>query len=216
MTDQGQGKDATMEEQYEEQGLILKQKMDAIKVVDDPTFKAIESVVQNAKDNEKALKEHIAPQKAEANKRHKHLTQLEKRLCEPFVALQKQGKQALDTYSADMRLIAEEKQRKANKEAQAQAEEIRIKQAAELESQGNAKQAEALLDAPIAPAPVAPVKDIPKRKGAREIWYVEVTEPFKVPLAYMIPDEKVLDALVKVQKGAFCVDGCVARTKMGG
>jgi len=190
-----------------ETAVVLQEQVGALTVVDDMSFRKMESMAVTARDNVKALKLHMDGPITDANAKHKKLTALRSKLCQPHEAIARDAAGKCNAYTLNQRKIAEAKQRAVDAEARKQAEDARLEAAAELEAQGQSAQAEAVIAAPIAPAPVAPVADVPKMKGARETWYAVITDPKAlfnawgsgaVPMPQL--DEKQLEDLIRVMR----------------
>ncbi len=102
----------------------------------------------------------------------------------------------------DTKRRAEEKRLRA--EEMRRAEEARLAEAVRLEDEGRKEQAEAVIAAPIAPAPIVLRTTVPKSEGVsvRESWTMRVVNASLVPREHCIPDEKALRAMARTRRQA--------------
>lgn len=98
--------------------------------------------------------------------------------------------------------------REAEAEARRQDEERKIAEAAQLEKEGFAEKAEAVIDQPAFVPPVQ-IKETPKVQGVytRKVWDFEVIDPNLVPRRWLIVNEKVIRSYVKATKGVDEIPG---------
>lgn len=130
-----------------------------------------------------------------------------------------EAKRELDTPPAkamkiieDKRLAwqaAEDRKRRAEEERlraeeMKRAEDQRIAEAVRLEAEGRNEQAQAVLEAPIAPLPVVLPTTVPKSVGVsvRENWKMRILNASLVPREHCIPDEKALNAIARTRRQA--------------
>jgi len=162
-------------EKVQTQALELKSKYEGLVIKDDASFKAMKAFEDNGRENIKIIKDFIKPQKEEANRRHKKLTQLEKTLTAPFEEVMKGAKQKRIAYSQEQQRIQQEARRKAQEALDRVAEEERLQLAKTLEESGNKEQAEAILETPVI-APQAPVVEAPKVAGSRKVYSAKIVD----------------------------------------
>ena len=164
---------------YDTQALAMTAELGAISpITNDEELQAVGSVFKDAAGNIKVLEAHMKPQIDNAHATHKKLTTLRNTLTAPFKTIRADADKKLSAYRQEQERIAREKQAELDKKAREDAEATRLAEAEALEAQGNTEQADAVLEAPIIPEPVAPVAPIAKVQGlsGRKTYSAEVTD----------------------------------------
>jgi len=191
---------------YEEMALVLKAKADALTVTDIDSANVATSIEKTAKDNVKMLNEHMDEQIKDAHAKHKKLTVLRDRLTSPFKAISQDARRKYNAWAEEEQRKAEEEQRKLDAEARKQAEDLRLKEAETLEQSGKTEQASAILESPVVIPQQAPVREMPKAKGA-VTWYAKINNAQELFKAWgngtaAMPElsDKQLESLVTVLK----------------
>ncbi len=98
--------------------------------------------------------------------------------------------------------------RRLDEIARKEAEEKKLAEAAALEKEGRADEAEAVLNSEDYQAPAA-VESAPEVDGVsyRDKWTFEITNPDLVPREYCIPDEKAIGGIARTMKGRVKIPG---------
>lgn len=150
------------------------------------------------------VKKRLAPAKAQAYAAHKAIVQLEKDAIDP-------RHEASSIYSAKRLAWQAEEDRKRRVEEDRlraievkRAEDQRLAEATRLEDEGRTEQAQAVIEAPIVPAPVVLRTTVPESKGVsvRENWTMQIVNASLVPREHCIPDEKALRAIARTRRQA--------------
>lgn len=188
------------EEELGTKAIALKHDVEGLVVVDRPSFDAGEALRATIKKAIKETKDFFAPQKQEAQSRHKKICDLEKRTLQPFVACESELKNKLYAYTEEQRRIAEEAAHMAQEAARKKAEEERLAKAAELEKAGQTEAAEKVIEAP-PPEVKPPTIDTPKVKGLRKTW------------RYMINDKRLFVVACVEGQGQLSLD-CLAENSV--
>ena len=97
-------------------------------------------------------------------------------MVNPYKELAKECRQKRIAYAEEQKRIAEAERRAAEEAARKAQEEARLAQAEKLEAEGNKEQADKVIDAPAAPAPVVPKRETAEVKGARTTWTAEIED----------------------------------------
>jgi len=92
--------------------------------------------------------------------------------------------------------------------AKKQAEDEALRAAEEAGKAGNNAEAEAILSAPVAVAPVVVAPSIPKSKTIiRKVWKFRIKDASKLPREYTTPDEKKIGGVVRSLGSAANIPG---------
>lgn len=162
-------------EPSENVSIELKHKVDALSVVDKPSFVAGEALKATVKES---LKKELVAITAEKQSRHtayKKVVAIESKIKSRYQDVLEPLDGKLHAFVKEENRIAAEAAAKAEAEARKQAEEARLAQAAELEKQGKTEEADAVVSAPV-PVPAIKAAPMMKVKGAKKIWRFDVTD----------------------------------------
>ena len=131
-----------------------------------------------------------------AHRAHKEIKGAKNQLDDPLKAAEDVVKGKMGRFQAEQERIRREEEDRLRAAALKEAEEQRIKEAVQLEQQGHDEAAEALIEAPVRPAPVVVPKTTPKVAGVstRVIWRHRIVNAALIPPEYMMPDEKKIGA----------------------
>jgi len=206
---------------FKTMAIELQKQSNSITITDVRTRKAKESIALTAKDNVKKIKEHLKPKKDFHFQQHKKMCALENAMCAPFEEIFNSIERACTAWDREQQRIQQEAARKAREAARKAQEEQRLAQAQEAERLGFKEAADAILEAPL---PEVKVKTPPvtKFKGARKTYYAEVVDmkaflqaaiDGTIPMSFVQPNQKVLDATARAQKDDFKYPGCVWKIK---
>ena len=205
--------------QYDSQALALREQIAAIApITSDAELQIVGSVFKDATANIKNLEEHMDGPIKDAHAKHKRLTELRNKLTAPFKQIKADADSKLTTYRREQQAKAAEEQRKADEEARKRAEDARLAEAEALALSGKREQAEAVLDAPIMPEPVAPPPPIATVEGvsSRRTYSAEVVDMRKLCAAiaegkaqveFVTANQTVINSMARALKNNFCVPG---------
>lgn len=118
-------------------------------------------------------------------------------------------KRKVATYQNEQERIRRQEEERLRAAARKQEEERRLKEAAELEAQGDDEAAEAVIEAPIPTPPVHVPKTTPKVSGVttRKVWKFRIVNAELIPRAYMTPNVQVLGAIARNSQDRVSVAG---------
>jgi hypothetical protein len=176
----------------------------AFQVADAVSYQNAGELMRAIKAGINEIKIALAPAKDQAFAAHKAIVKLEKDALRP-------REQAQAIYSQKRLGWQQEEDRKRRLEEDRlraeelkRAEDARIAEAERLEAEGRIKQAEAVIAAPIAPAPIVLPTTVPKSDGVsvRETWTMRIVNASLVPRELCIPDEKALNAMARTRRQA--------------
>lgn len=125
-----------------------------------------------------------------AHEAHKAMLAAKNMHDAPLTEAENLVKRKMSAWSQEQERIRREEEARLRQEALRRAEEERLAQAEALEAQGQQEAAEAILDVPVAAAPVVVPKSVPKVEGVYETkrWTFEVVNEDLIPREYMMPD----------------------------
>ena len=154
--------------------------------------------------------DYFAPTKESAHKTWKGIVAQEKEVLTKLEAVEKRVKDAILVFDReeDRKRREEEARLRAKAEAEAQAERDRLlREAKKLKGE---EKTEAVMQAlAVTPEPVA--AQLPVMRTAHDstgtTWKARVVDITLVPRAYLLPDQKALDAVARETKGAEKIPG---------
>lgn len=133
-----------------------------------------------------------------AHKAHKAITAQRGRFLTPADDAETTIKVKMSTwFTAEQKRKADEA-RAEQERLRREEEDRRLNEAASLEQQGKADEAEQLIESPIA-TPIVTAAPAPKVEGVkmRESWSFEITDATKINPAYMVPDLSAIGQAVR-------------------
>lgn len=179
----------------------------ALTIHDVDTYAQGCALLLGIKDLRKKIAETFDPHVRRAHEAHKALVKEKADAEAPLTEAERILKGALTTYDQEQERIRRDEQRKKDEEARQEAERLALEQAAALELEGHATgdeamvaEAHAIIAAPIAPVPMAPVqKATPKVSGIsmRKTWGFRIVNPALVPNQYRVIDEAKIRGVVR-------------------
>ena len=156
-------------------------------------------------------------------KSHRLAVATKKQYSDPVDEAERIVKRKLADYQEQRETEARRDQMVAEVAARKSAEDAQLAQAAALEAAGHKDAAEAVLNAPPAPAAVVQIDSgLSKIDGmsSRKLYSCRVTDLHKLAVfavanpailaSCLLPNEKALDAMARAQKDSFCIPGCEA------
>lgn len=157
----------------------------------------------------KAIKERFKKAKADAAAAHKSICDLEWGLIEPYERVEEEIlKPAIAAYNALQERKRREQEEAIRAEQRRIAEDQRLREAAQMEKEGNHSEAKEHFDAPIEVAPVIiPKAADPQGVSYRDSWQYRIVDAALIPREYLIPDEKKIAAIVRAMKSEARIAG---------
>ena len=196
------------EEQQQIEANIVKfsHNIQALTVHDDETLQEAGSALIQVKTYQKKVKETFGPAKDASYKAYIKVRDLYSKAMKPLEKGELFIKPMIRSYQVEQKRIADEAQRKAEAEAQKEAEDKRLEQARLLEAQGEKKAADVILEIPVvAKAVVLPPPPTPPKVAGvsmRDHWKAEILDmkalcvaigAGKASVDYVLPNTQVLD-----------------------
>lgn len=176
----------------------LQRMANAITVTDDESYRAAGLRLREVKTFKEKVGEVFDPLAEAAHKAHKAITAQRGRFLIPADDAERTIKVKMTTwFTAEQKRKADEA-RAEQERLRREEEDRRLAEAAALESQGKAAEAEQLIEAPIA-TPIVTAAPPPKVEGVkmREQWDFEIVDASKIGAAYMVPDLKAIGQAVR-------------------
>lgn len=183
----------------------------AFMVNSEETYAAADSIIIEVKGKVEKLKEELSPAKEAATRSWKAMTALWKKFVdEPLEACKTLDRKRYAFQQAENRKRQEAAETLRREEEKKQAEE-KLKLAERMEAAGMSKQAEAVLDAPLAPVKVAEPVKVEKPEGQSYIpnWQGRVVNPDLVPRELCSPDSSKISKKAKMLQGKASDPGIV-------
>jgi hypothetical protein len=185
---------------------ILEQAKQLI-ILDQESLEFVSRFLDNIRDWRARIAERLDPLIQAAHKAHKEAVALKKEAEEPLIAAEGLAKKMVGDYLEAERRLREEAERKIREAEEAKRKaDTELEKAALLEQVGANDKAAELMAAAEAIEAAAPKPDpLPEKAVApglttREVWRYEITDPMKLPRAYLMPDESAIGAAVRTQK----------------
>lgn len=179
-------------------------------------------LLQNVKGMAKQITEFFAPMKQKAHSAWKAITAGESAQLAPLLDAEAKLKARLSTWLAAEELRVRQEESRRAEEARQRAEEMALLEAIDLEAAGEKDAAAVVLAEPVL-APVVRL-DAPKVAGvsSRETWEAVVVDlkalctavaAGTVPLEFVTPNQKALDALARSLKGGLNFPGVKVQSR---
>lgn len=168
--------------------------------------------LRNIKGVGKRILERLDEPCKKANAAWKAMVKVRDEALAPFDTAEALVKQKMAKYESDMETKRREEQRKLEEKARKEAEERRAKEIADAKK---AKDKEAVANLQQAPldihAPTLRTPETPKVEGVthRKVWRVQSVDAAKLPLRYLTPDMKAIEATVRGLGGRHGIPGVV-------
>lgn len=178
----------------------------AIVITDAESYATACGWLLGIKDLRKKIAETFDPHVKRAHEAHKALVKEKADAEAPLTQAELLIKDRIRAYDAEQDRLRREEQRRADEAARQEAERIALEQAAALELEAKATgddalmaEAEAIIDAPIIPVPVAPVaKATPKIAGVsiRKRFAFRIVNEAAIPRQYLSVNESKIRGVV--------------------
>ncbi len=196
--------------EVETKALSIVDQAKAVKVVDVESYKFAGELWKGIGDMIKEVKATFDPICDAANKAHKAATQKRASFLDPLEAVYKNVKRLMSDYDeAQERIRKAEEARLREIERKAE-EDRRLQEAIDLEAQGQAEVAEAVMAEPVYVAPVVLPKVTPKMEGGpvyRTIWKFRVVNASIIPRQFLVPDMVAIGGVVRALKNQANIPG---------
>ena len=191
-------------------GLSIIERATALLVVDQESFELAGQIRQAGARFRKRVIEFCRPTIAAGLAAHRTALAQQEKLLEPYEEVETILEPRVVTYEQARQEIARRAREAAEKERQRLEEEARLEAALKAEAEGDTKEAERVLDSPVAPIvftpPVAPA--VPKVEGTsfRDHWSAEVIDLYAlaeavvkrtVPVDTIQGNQKMLDRMAR-------------------
>lgn len=207
---------------FEQEGLMIRSEL-AIEIVDQESYNLAVEKRTLASNWLKNARTWFKGMKDPAHAAWKKICTNENTVCDPVEAQVKAINTALVRFDAEQEQKRRAEQLRLQEEARKQAEEERIAQAAEMESQGVDKETiDAVLDAPIqhiAPVVAAPTYEKSKQVVYRDNWSGECVDLFelvkavakdKTKIGLLQVNQQALNKMAQALKETMVIPGCRA------
>lgn len=179
-------------------------KAQAIKIVDDTTFKAAGETLRDFKTYQKRVEETFDPLIKAQNDAVKATRAMKARFAGPVEEAELLVKRKLANYQTEQEAKRRAEEAAARERAAKEAEERKLAEAVALDQAGDKQAAEAVLDAPTFVPPPVQTRAAPKVEGVsfKSQWKFEVFDPNIVPRDFLKVDEVKLGQHVRAHKAS--------------
>lgn len=174
-----------MNSEFAQKELVLQKEIaptivevDAIKVLDVATYECAGNACKTLTTLEKRIKDYWEEDIARAYSMHKSLVSKREEMMKPVSARKALLRDQMKAWEDEQERVRREEQARADAEAKRLAEEQALAEAAMHEAAGDHEAAAAVIEQPLAPAPVVVASTVPKGFGTftRRTWRAEVTD----------------------------------------
>lgn len=211
------------EQELKTQALTIVERAKLVKITDQASYDQASSLLLNQiVPFRKRWAEYWSPLKESAWKAYKAVTNKISEIDDPAEQAERSVKGAIRTWDEAQEKIRHEAQLKAQQEAERQAEEERLRAAIVAEEAGASDdEVKAIVDTPVAvvAAPVEPTYQRASGISTRKTYKCKVIDlkalaravvAGKVPVDYILPNQKALDARAKADGTTLNIPGCVS------
>jgi hypothetical protein len=212
----------TTEQDIKQEALTVVERAKIVKITDQETYdNACTLLLEQIKPFRKRWLEYWSAVKNPAWAAYQAIQKKFTEGDKPLEEAERQVKDEIRRWDAEQEKIRQEKQREAEEAARQAEEEERLRIATMAEESGaTAEEVNAIVDTPVTAVapPVAPTYQKASGIGTRENWKARVTDIKKlcaaiakgtVPPTYVLPNESVLNARAKADRGTMNIPGVV-------
>lgn len=165
---------------------------------------AVTFIRENIKPWVARVKDYFAPTKESAHKTWKGIVEQEKAILSKLEDVERRVKDAVLAFDKEQDRIRREEEARLRREAEAKAEAERQRMLHEAQKLKGEEKTEAVIEAlSVKPEPVAAPSPVMKtaHESTGTTWKARVVDITILPRAYMLPDQKALDAIARESKG---------------
>lgn len=202
------------------EGLSIVEQAEALQVTDPASFALAGHLRQMGARFKKRVIEFCAPTIAAGLAAHRAALAQQATLLEPAEQVEHILRPRVIAYEQEQQRIAREAREAAERERRMLEEEARLEAALTAEAAGDHREADRVLESPVAPIVFAapPVVNVPKAEGTsfRDHWTAEVTDfralvraaaDGEAPLTVLQADQKVLNGMARTHRGELAIPG---------
>ena len=204
-------------EQVKSDALAIPEQAKAIQVVDNASYARAGAVLVAIKGIRKQIKATFKPMKQKIDESKREVLEQERKLDAPLIEGEEFIKPQLARWDAEQKTIRYEKELALRAVAKKAEEERQLAEAIALEEQGETKEAEQIMAAPVYVPPVVVASTVPKLKGVSYpvTWKFRVVNVGLVPRPYLMPDPVKIGGVVRAMKSGTNIPGIEAYPEKG-
>jgi hypothetical protein len=188
----------------------LLERAQSLNIVDADTYGVACDIVKGIAELRKTITDDFKPAKEAAFAAHRAICSQEKSHLDALSEPDRIVRGKISGYTAEQEKLRREQEAAAREKARKEAEERKIVEAVQAESQGNSELAEKILETPVVSAPViVPRVTVPKVDGVSMVpeWKFEVVDPALIPREYLTVDESKIRKVVGALKDQASIPG---------
>lgn len=182
----------------EQETALVVREAEAFEIVNTASYEAAGAFLVRVKNVRKQIDEVYGPHVKEAHRLHKNLVAAKKSHEQPLDNAERIVKGKVGNYQREQERIRREEEDRLRVIARKEAEERQLAEAAELEAQGRAEEAEQVIEHPVVPPAVVVPSSVPKLKGVSTStkWKHRIVNESLIPRTYqkLVPDVEKLKA----------------------
>ena len=204
-------------EQVKSDALAIPEQAKAIQVVDNASYARAGAVLVAIKGIRKQIKATFKPMKQKIDESKREVLEQERKLDAPLIEGEEFIKPQLARWDTKQEAIRYKKELALRAVARKAEEERQLAEAIALEEQGEKKEAAQVMSEPVYVPPVVVASTVPKLKGISYpvTWHFRVTNAKLIPRPFLMPDDKMINGVVKAQKSATNIPGIEAYSVKG-
>lgn len=183
----------------DERALSMPEKARALKIKDAETYELAAEFLVDVKTLRKEAEDHHKPMIESAHRAHKAALAAKKKIDEPLAEAERITKAAITTYQDEEAKRRRAEEARLREQAQKLEDDQRLEAAANLEREGKADEAEAVIAAPPAPPVMSIPSSAPKTSGVKtsKSWDFKIEDEEKIPRKFLVVDEKKIRGVVR-------------------
>jgi len=154
---------------------------------------------------------------SDSHNHHKSLLAKLREIIDPAEIWKRKVDRQLLDYTTAQEEKRREDERRLQKIADKKEEERQLAEAIALEAQGETKEAAQVMAEPVYVPPVVVASTVPKVKGVSYpvTWHFRVTNAKLIPRTFLMPDDKMINGVVRAQKSLTNIPGIQAYSVKG-
>ena len=187
---------------FESESITALDRAKAVQIIDQPSYDAAAEMISAVTELQRKIEDHYREPIQKAYQAHKALKAAEKRLTTPLMEAKGLLGRMIAQWDVEQEKVRLEKERIAREAARKREEEERLAMAAEAEEEGATEETvQEILETPMAvtEAVVSQPKTYQPKKNisTRQNWKWMVIDKKAIPLEYMMPNEKMINGVVR-------------------
>lgn len=193
---------STEMEKVKEESLTITNEATAMVIIDDETNAVAANLLLGIKDLLREISKVFDPIISKSHLAHKEACSQKKKAEAPLIEAEAIINPKMGAYRQKQEQERQAEIRRQEEIARKVMEDAQLADAIEAEDNSDSVEARAIIDDDLLPPPIPKVEKVVTPEGVvfRENWYFEILDAVHIPRLYMMPNEKMIGAIVRQMK----------------